>query len=418
MNSSAVQLFQRAEQLNSSGEVTAARELLSSSSALGHLPATYTLAIAEADGIGGAQDLKSAARRFTDIADLYPRARMAHCVACASGWSDNEGWDDAITAQIKFAQGGDAGALIDLALLCLLRRHEMSEQYAQALLAGALSKGEVFAAPLLMRLHAQRGERFILSDATVKHLHRAQYLPISQLQNDTQSLEATPTPPEPLPNWEVLRNFLSVAPETWVLSKGQPLSSVVSAQGWRGIVHACVCDFVAAYAVQFLRQAEIRDPKTGAPIVHPVRKALNARMNSYHQTLTIHALERIMTACADLPWRNAERLTVLFYKTGDSYGPHADYFASGLEEDLEDVERSGERVATTLLSLHPADKGGATQFPHINVSWNGTSGDVLTFRNIKPDGTPNPLSIHQGQVVEAGWKMLASLWIREREFVI
>ena len=416
MADTALELFQRAEQFNADGDLDAARELLMQSSELGHVPATYRLAISEAAGLGGPRDRASAERRFAQIEKDYPPARMAHCVARAAGWSGEEDWAEAIALEIAHAQAGDPAALIDLALLSLLRRDAKSEPFAQALFAAALSKGASFAAPALMRMHALRDERFVVPDQMLKALEGAGYLPIGQIEAEAKSKTAPPSRPPALPDWSELTAFLSTSPDTWLEAAADPLAPEVSAQTWQSAVHPCVCDFVAAYAAPMLAPAEIQDAVTGAPILHPVRKALHARIASYRQTLTIHAIERMMTARAGLPWRHGERLTVLFYKVGDRYAPHADYFAEDTEEDTYHMAESGQRVATTLLSLHAASQGGATHFPHLGKSWNGTTGDILTFRNLKVDGSPNPLSLHEGQVVETGWKTLASLWIRERDY--
>lgn len=416
MAETALELFQRAEQLNTDGDLAAARELLAQSAGLGHVPATYRLAISEAAGLGGPRDRAAAEQRFSEIAAEYPPARMAQCVARAAGWSGDEDWGAAITLEIGHAKSGDPAALIDLALLCLLRNAPESEAFSQALFASALSKGATFAAPALMRLHALRGERFVVPDQMLKTLERASYLPIGQIERAAKSQSKPPARPGTMPEWETLETLLSTPPASWIQAPGDSLAPEVSATSWAQAVHPCVCDFLAAYAAPMLIPAEIQDAVTGAPILHPVRKALHARIASYRQTLAVHALERIMTARAGLPWHHGERLTVLFYKQGDHYAPHADYFAENTDEDTYHLEESGQRVATTLVSLHAAERGGATHFPHLDKSWNGTTGDILTFRNLKDDGTPNPLSLHEGQVVETGWKTLASLWIREREY--
>nr|WP_070960332.1 2OG-Fe(II) oxygenase [Hyphomonas sp. Mor2] len=416
MAETALELFQRAEQLNTEGDLAAARNFLRQSAELGHVPATFRLAISEAAGLGGPRDRAAAEARFANIAPDYPPARMAHCVARAAGWSGAENWAGAVALEIEYAKSGDSAALIDLALLCLLRQAPDSERFAQALFASALSKGATFAAPALMRLHTMRGERFVVPDRMLKALEQASYLPIGQIERTAKSQNKPPSRPAAAPGWDTLQTLLSTPPAGWLDMPGEPLAPEVSATSWTQAVHPCVCDFVAAYAAPMLVPAEIQDAVTGAPVLHPIRKALHARIASYRQTLAIHALERIMTARAGQPWRHGERLTVLFYKQGDRYAPHADYFAEDTEEDTYHMEESGQRVATTLVSLHAAERGGATHFPHLDKSWNGTTGDILTFRNLKDDGAPNPLSLHEGQVVETGWKTLASLWIRERDY--
>ncbi|HCY56271.1 MAG TPA: peptidyl prolyl 4-hydroxylase subunit alpha, partial [Oceanicaulis sp.] len=57
---------------------------------------------------------------------------------------------------------------------------------------------------------------------------------------------------------------------------------------------------------------------------------------------------------------------------------------------------------------------GETKFPRLDISWRGKKGDVLSFENVTRDGSPDPLSLHQGLPVTSGWKALASLWVREQ----
>jgi prolyl 4-hydroxylase len=46
----------------------------------------------------------------------------------------------------------------------------------------------------------------------------------------------------------------------------------------------------------------------------------------------------------------------------------------------------------------------------------GKAGDAILFRNSGADGGRDPNAAHAGLPVRAGEKLIASRWIREREF--
>lgn len=416
MTQTAAELFNHAEQLNAAGQLTEARGVLLQATNLGHAPAAYRLALAESMGLGGDRDTASALARVSAIDAAYPPARMLRAVATAAGWHGSEDWASAVSLMIGYAQANDPAALFDLGTLCLLRGGEHSEGWAQSLFASALKLGAQFAAPALMRMHAMRGEAFLPSPATLKALEQARFFSIGDIERHARQQKGAATPPGLPPALDALQQRLSPPPSTWGDTNGETVAEAISAKQWSGRIHPCICDFLIGYAGPSLAPAEVQDPTTGQLIQHPVRRALQANLGTFRQTLTIHALEQILARKAGLPWANTENLTVLFYREGDYYAPHADFFSETADEDVAQLKESGQREATSLLSLRPADEGGATYFPHLKTAWNGKIGDVLVFRNLTHYGKPNPVSWHEGQVVTGGWKALASLWVRARAY--
>jgi len=409
-------LFAEAESLNQLGKLEQARALLGQAADGGHHASIYRLAISESAGLGGPLDQSRAAERLEKIAEAYPPARMFYAVATASGWASEEDWPAAIAQHIQYATTGDPGAIFDLGLLCLLRDPETLGEMAQACFASALSAGAIFAAPALMRWHALRGERFLPAQGVLTALKNSGYLPLADLHTMANSTTKPAASVTTQPDWPRIERELQSWPDTWRSGKGDSLADAIDAATWAADTHPCICDFLTGYAGPAFEPAQIYDSKTGRLTPHPVRKALQAGMQPYRQTLTMHALERIMAERAGLPWKNAERLTILLYRVGDFYARHADYFSETSEEDVARLNASGQRERTALLSLQPAERGGATHFPRLNAKWLGQTGEMLCFSNLTPDGKPNPMSLHEGQVIESGWKSLASLWIRARPY--
>ncbi len=405
-------IFAEAERLNAQGELSQARQLLEQAAANGHLPAAYRLAISESAGIGGPVDTEAAMARLKAIHQDYAPARMFLSVATASGWAGSESWPDAVALHIKYAKAGDPAAMFDLGLLCLMRSPNEFYGAAHALFASALNTGAIYAIPALMRLHAVKGERFLAPSHHLEALAKAQYMPIARIDKLAHAQSQQASAPPGLTDWSVLETALGDAPETWKDVPGAALSAPIHAEIWQSEIHPCICDYLTGFAGPNFAPAQIYDSDTGQPINHPVRRALQAGLKTYRQTLAIHAVERILAHKTELPWKNAERLNVLLYRPGDYYAPHADYFSETAKEDVARLNEAGQRAATALLSLHAAPKGGATHFPHVKATWTGQTGDILRFRNLDSKGAPNPISLHEGQVVEEGWKALASLWVR------
>ena len=409
-------LFEQSAQLSAAGDLVGARAKLDLASREGHVEANYRLAISESAGFGGPVDKARALRRLQAISAHYAPARLFQSVAMASGWDGREDWQGAAELVVGAAKAGDPAAQFDTALLCLLRDPAAMLNDAQLCLTSALKQGAHFAAPALMRLHALKGEAFLPPAQLLKTLEGVQYVPIAQLAEVAQAQSTPAVAATGAPDFARIAEALQSTPETWRTASSQQLSGDANIRAWDGVLHPCICDFLAGNAGAALRQAQVFDPVSGELIDHPSRRALQAGLQPYMQTLLTHAVERMLCEMAGQPWTHAERLTILLYRPGDYYAPHADYFSENTPADEADMAASGQRVATALISLHPAKDGGATHFPHLDVTWRGEMGGALTFDNVNADGRPNPMSYHEGQVVNAGWKSLASLWIREKPY--
>ena len=71
---------------------------------------------------------------------------------------------------------------------------------------------------------------------------------------------------------------------------------------------------------------------------------------------------------------------------------------------------------TMLVYLNDDFEGGETAFPELRITIRPKRGEGLLFRNVDPQGRPDPLLLHAGVPVRSGVKLLASRWIRERPY--
>ena len=108
-----------------------------------------------------------------------------------------------------------------------------------------------------------------------------------------------------------------------------------------------------------------------------------------------------------------EALSLLVYRGGEEYKPHFDYLSDDKGAGAADLAARGQRVATTLVRLNEEFQGGSTVFPELDIRWSGPRGEALSFDNVDDKGEGDPRTLHAGEPVTAGTKILASLWLRE-----
>lgn len=121
----------------------------------------------------------------------------------------------------------------------------------------------------------------------------------------------------------------------------------------------------------------------------------------------IHRLEG--RACRRLGLRRAhlEPWQAVRYGHRDRFEVHHD---SGLFAD----DPAGERVLTLLLYLQTPAEGGSTVFPELGLRIAAVAGRLVAWRNLLPDGTPNPAMRHAASPVRKGAKTILTTWARQR----
>lgn len=99
------------------------------------------------------------------------------------------------------------------------------------------------------------------------------------------------------------------------------------------------------------------------------------------------------------------------YLPGQEFRAHFDWFdTKGAYWQSEG--RAGQRTWTAMAYLNPVDEGGSTDFPKVELSIPPQPGTLIIWNNMKPDGTPNPKSLHAGTPVVRGVKYVLTKWYR------
>ena len=100
------------------------------------------------------------------------------------------------------------------------------------------------------------------------------------------------------------------------------------------------------------------------------------------------------------------------YDVGQQFKAHWDYF----EPDTDVYRRlagvRGNRTWTFMVYLNDGLEGGATRFTKIDYAVQPKVGTALLWNNLKADGSPNEYTMHSGEPVIRGHKIIITKWFR------
>ena len=100
------------------------------------------------------------------------------------------------------------------------------------------------------------------------------------------------------------------------------------------------------------------------------------------------------------------------YLPGQEFQPHNDWFPYGTRYWEIEGNRGGQRSFTTMVFLNDVEEGGTTDFIELRLSIEPRPGALLVWNNARPDGVPNPATIHAGRPVVKGTKYIVTKWYR------
>ncbi|KAH7720037.1 Protein PHY-4 a [Aphelenchoides avenae] len=111
----------------------------------------------------------------------------------------------------------------------------------------------------------------------------------------------------------------------------------------------------------------------------------------------------------------AEDFMVFKYGVLENTRPHYDYLSpTGPYYDDRRLEGLGNRLATTLLAVKTATKGGGTLFPSLRTVIRPEPGDLLLWFNADSNEVRENDSVHAGCPIEKGEKIALTLWFRSK----
>jgi prolyl 4-hydroxylase len=183
---------------------------------------------------------------------------------------------------------------------------------------------------------------------------------------------------------------------------GEVLSETPRIVRFPGFFTADECAYLAEAAMPFFEPGDAFDERTGEASRNPLRTSDIAAFPWVGENPAIHTLNRRIAAATATDPMQGEPLHVLRYQAGGEYKPHLDAIA-GFEN---------QRILTMLVYLNDGYEGGETHFPEAGVTVPARRGDAILFENVRPDGQPDPSTIHASLPVRSGEKLVATRWIR------
>lgn len=110
----------------------------------------------------------------------------------------------------------------------------------------------------------------------------------------------------------------------------------------------------------------------------------------------------------------SEGIQAQFYKKGEQFKAHTDYFEPNSPEFERFAREAGQRTWTFMVYLNDTAKGGATQFVNLGKTFFPRAGTALIWNNLDPNGEPNPATLHRGMPVDLGYKAIITKWFRSK----
>lgn len=116
----------------------------------------------------------------------------------------------------------------------------------------------------------------------------------------------------------------------------------------------------------------------------------------------------------DLAW--GETVQGQRYTPGQEFLHHYDWFDTNADYWPQIEKSGGQRCWTAMAYLNDVDEGGATDFNRLSFSIPPQRGALVMWNNARPDGTPNPDTMHAGMKVVRGTKYVITKWFRTRRW--
>jgi len=130
----------------------------------------------------------------------------------------------------------------------------------------------------------------------------------------------------------------------------------------------------------------------------------------------VRQLREMFTEVSGIDPRFAEPSQGQRYDVGQEFKSHTDYFEPSGADYQKYCAVAGQRTWTFMVYLNEPEAGGATRFKVVAKTFQPEAGRMVCWNNMRPDGRPNPATLHHGMKVRKGVKYVITQWYREREW--
>ncbi|HEY3815471.1 MAG TPA: 2OG-Fe(II) oxygenase [Caulobacteraceae bacterium] len=317
------------------------------------------------------------------------------------------------------AQAGDVAAMVELGDRLLIGRDAPFEpQEGVALVTGAAERGEPTA---LVRMATLAGAGAWTTqswsrafDLLVEAAHLGSALAQGQLlllagdQALAQRVRSGGGEPDA---WRRLADSFSI--DYWATPTGRrPMCEKPRIRVSDNFITPEICAWLVMRAHGKLKPALMFN---GKEEVRMTTRTCSDVIFDIVQSDLISLLVRVrIQAQTKLPTIQMEPFQIFHYALGEEIKAHYDHVRdSALSLDVKS-EAQHERIATFLIYLNHDYDGGELEFPHVNFTFKGKTGDAIFFANVDEDGKAERLSLHAAKPITRGEKWMFSQWIQDR----
>jgi prolyl 4-hydroxylase len=175
-----------------------------------------------------------------------------------------------------------------------------------------------------------------------------------------------------------------------------------------------ICRWLIERARQRLGRAHVYDAVTRETTIHHTRTNSAALFNLLDTDCVLALVQYRIARCLNIGFRYLEPAAVLHYAVGEEIRPHFDFVDPNVPNYADEIAQRGQRVVTFLVYLNDDYGDGHTDFPRLETSHKGHTGEGLYFVNALPDGKADLRTLHAGRPPSSGEKWIVSQFVRNR----
>jgi prolyl 4-hydroxylase len=214
-------------------------------------------------------------------------------------------------------------------------------------------------------------------------------------------------------DWRRLRARVDLA--AW---QAAPRAATLSADPVIRVVSALLDDGVCRWLIEKARgrltRALVYEALSKRTTVSETRSNTAATFGLLDTDVVCVFAQARMAACAGIPFRHLEPMTVLHYAAGEEITEHFDFVDPDVPDYDRQIASQGQRVVTFLAYLNDDYGGGETEFTELGLRHKGRRGDGLFFVNARADGSADTRTLHAGRAPTNGEKWIVSQFMRNR----
>lgn len=168
------------------------------------------------------------------------------------------------------------------------------------------------------------------------------------------------------------------------------------------------CEALIESAADRLAPATVHN-RDGSTQLSSYRSSWNAKIERSKNAI-IGRIETRAAKLAATPDSHGELIEVIRYRQGQQYRPHCDWFDQQSTGGKARIAEFGQRIATVIMYLNDGFVGGSTFFSRIGLDVRPRKGAALYFSNLDESGQGDWRTLHEGEPVLEGEKMIATRW--------